>query len=79
MADGRLNSHSLPHSSANVPVVEDSVTATSRLSIDSLFTRAQSFPGNEEPSAEQLPSIDRLAQLFSEAMKLHSPHPLDKQ
>ena len=50
------------------PVVEPT---TPHIDINSLFANSPSIPKKEEePSAEQLPSVDRLTQLFSRAMTM---------
>jgi len=42
------------------------------IDINTLFkTAAPQPPQTEEPAAEQLPSVDRLTQLFSRAMTMH--------
>jgi len=41
-----------------------------KIDVNSLFANASSTPEAEEPSAEQLPSVDRLAQLFSRALSM---------
>ena len=57
----------MPKSTAP-PVVEPT---TRHIDINSLFSNSPSIPNKEEePSAEQLPSVDRLTQLFSRAMTM---------
>jgi hypothetical protein len=44
-------------------------STSTHIDINALFT-AVSNPKKEEPSAEQLPSVDRLTKLFSRAMTM---------
>jgi len=66
-ANARLNSRSrILHTTF---ALAPEPTTPHHFDINSLFTQSPTIP-KEEPSAEQLPSVDRLTQLFSRAMTI---------
>jgi hypothetical protein len=64
----RLNAQARIPQAYNTPPPEE--PTSQKIEVNSLFANPSSIPEAEEPSAEQLPSVDRLSQLFSHALTM---------